>query len=113
MIPAEHAQIHWNERDVDGHDRVDEVLVFDRRTGVPDEGDYDNSRGACDLLEWLKGDPRSTPAGIYAMWRAEGFVDPEAEEEALLKLSEIEGCEWARTLAEAMRIYRKTEWIDT
>lgn len=105
-IPAVRAQIHWHERLVDGRYRVDEVLVFDRDGAIPDDGDYDSSSGACNA-DWLDGtDPRSTPAGVYAATAHQGFVDDEAESEALLKLGQIEGCEWATQLGSALRLLR-------
>jgi hypothetical protein len=112
-IEAEFAEIHWSDRVVDGHRRVDEVEVFDRRKPRRDRPELDNSLGAC-CGDWLDGtDPRSTPEGVFAGWlRSNGFVSDEARIAALSELGKIDACEWALAMAEALERWRESEHPD-
>lgn len=50
--------------------------------------------GAC-MTEWMKGDPRYTPAGALAsMLEGGGFVSQTEAHRALTALAQIEGMEW-------------------
>ena len=102
-IPAKNAQIHWSEDDpaAVGRRAVNRVWVFDRTQPWIDNEALECSAGAC-CVDWLDGsDPRSTPEGVYVGWLDVGFRDVSQHVEALEELAKIEGCGWARKMADA------------
>lgn len=102
-IAAKSAQIHWTHDDpaAVGRPAVNRVWVFDRTQPWIDNDTLECSAGAC-CADWLDGsDPRSTPEGVYAGWLETGFKDFSQHIEALEELAKIEGCGWARKIADA------------
>lgn len=102
MIPAQNAQIHWTDYLDNGLAKVGEVEVFDRTLPWEDHEELESSAGAC-TADWLQGDPRATPEGLYAQWVVTGFVSIEAHVAALEEIGKIEDRAWANTMAAAMR----------
>jgi len=103
-VPAPRAIILWNKEITEDRmprhgRRVTEVRVFDIRNQPHWARRLSSSRGACDA-DWMQGDPRSTPMGIFLMMAvAYGFVDERVKMEALREFARIEGQDvWANYL---------------
>jgi hypothetical protein len=101
MIPRAHAQFRWRTTD-EGPSRVIEVSVFDDRMGPKvDNPDLDNSRGAC-TITWMRA-PWDTPEGLWTELMLEGFFNEDALTEALEQFAQVEGCDWAQRMTEAIK----------
>jgi len=105
-IPAKDATILWSDEitnDPEGSSgarmRVTEVLVVDHMQMQPkDAARLDNSRGACDL-DWLQGNWRMTPMGLFLeMAAVDGFVSQAVKIDALREFAKIEGEVWPEML---------------
>ena len=98
-IPAHRAIILWgSDMERPRGERISELLVchVDQQPGWASK--LYSSRGACDA-DWLNGDPRHTPLGIWAMiMTVNGFVSSEAKIRALREFTKIRGQEWTVAL---------------
>jgi hypothetical protein len=89
----------WSERE---NGRVTEVVAATPEYPIADPDRYDNSSGAC-MTDWMKGDPRLTPEGLFSLMLVTGFADRYWLEEALSQFGLLEQCEWARAMLKALR----------
>jgi hypothetical protein len=107
-VAAANADIHWED---DDRGRVKTLVVFDRLAGTyVDDRKLSASLGAC-TLGWMKGDPSNTPEGVFIRLVRDGFASPEALHEALLQFGKIDNCDWARTMASALRRRLQSEGL--
>ncbi|HWG06011.1 MAG TPA: hypothetical protein VG271_13440 [Beijerinckiaceae bacterium] len=92
-IPAARAIILWDNNEQ--RNAVSFVLVCDIKNQPPAARSLSCSRGACDE-DWLKGDWRTTPMGVFLeISVADGLNDKPTRIAALREFAKIEEQDWA------------------
>lgn len=97
FIASNKAHIIW-QTDDDCHVAWVEVYRFGC---VPDDVWVECDAGASSV-DWCGGDPRLTPEGVYAFWEEIGFSSPSVRRLAWRALSQIQECDWARSMLAAV-----------
>jgi hypothetical protein len=101
-IPPERVLMVWNDEITDGRilrhgQRVTELRVLDFADQIqwpPEQGRFAAWRGASDS-DWLQGDPRATPMGVFLMLLVLHDFADDVKIQALREFSKIEGQAWA------------------
>lgn len=94
LFDAKDVAILWDD---DEHGKVRGCFVTDDTSLVSD-----NSNGKV-MLDWMKGDPRLTPEGVFLDLLRQGFADRAALANAAEEFGRIRECEWARELHTVLR----------